>query len=335
MTGKLTEGRVVANQSKFVAKVGPGVVDVTTYHDQEANKHRFNLSTNEIPSGWNTFRLNNATHSDHFFLMYKVPQEAIGAAEEAGQDLLTHWYQTVTVPFQEEFKPYIAGNISYGDFANNLIAKISAMAPWFLNPGAVAIGGPGITAAGHTSQTTVNLSPGVYIAECYVKDENQEFHSYNGMLDMVTVKEESSGRKEPMTTMNITVSQSGIENPSSVRPGIHNIAIHFKEQPALGYEHLLGHNVQLVRLEEGYDKSILNVLGDWMDWTKKDGLVERSPEGTTFLGGVMEMPGGNTAYFSVNIKPGNYAWIAEVPNPSGKNMLKTFKVPFSRETGRR
>ena len=152
---------------------------------------------------------------------------------------------------------------------------------------------------------------------------------------MVTVKEESSGEKEPKMTMDITVSQSGIDYPSSVRPGQHNIAIHFKEQPAFGYEHLLGHNIQLVRLKDGYDQSLLNELEDWMDWTKEDGLVERSPKGTTFLGGSMEMAGGNTAYFSVNLKPGNYAWIAEVPDPSGKNMLKTFKIPFSKETERR
>lgn len=38
------------------------------------------------------------------------------------------------------------------------------------------------------------------------------------------------------------------------------------------------------------------------------------------------MPAGNTAYITVNLEPGNYAWVAEVPNPKEKNMLKTFSV---------
>ncbi|MDZ7680465.1 MAG: hypothetical protein U5J63_01850 [Fodinibius sp.] len=64
-----------------------------------------------------------------------------------------------------------------------------------------------------------------------------------------------------------------------------------------------------------------------MDWTNKNGLVHRAPEGVTFLGGSMEMLGGSTSYFSVRLKPGDYAWIAEVPKPEDKNMLKTFTIP--------
>lgn len=38
------------------------------------------------------------------------------------------------------------------------------------------------------------------------------------------------------------------------------------------------------------------------------------------------MPAGSTAYLTVHLTPGHYAWIAEVPDPAAKGMLKTFTV---------
>lgn len=315
--------------SKFIVKGGPNLVQVTTGHDHDANLHTFDLNIKEIPEGWTRFKLTNGTHADHFYLLYEVPQAAIDAAEAANQSVRDHWYQTVTVPFQDEWNPYYVGDISFGTFVPNLFGAVLAGAPWF--PEAVVMGGPGITAAGTSSQTTVHLTEGVYIAECYVKDENGEFHSYNGMLETLEVTGESSKEREPRSTLDVTISQDGIENPESVRPGKHTVAIHFGEQPIGGYEHLLGHNVQLVRFDGDYDQILLDELEAWMDWSAPQGLVDNSPEGTTFLGGAMEMTGGNTAYFTVNLKPGNYAWIAEVPNASDKNMLKTFSIPFGRD----
>ena len=318
-------------QAKFIAKGGPNVVDITTLHNHDTNEHLFKVSEEEIPSGWTTFRFNNSSHSDHFYLLYKVPEAAIDAANAACEPVLNHWYNTVTEPFQQEWNPYIAGDIDFGTFVNNLFGAVLSSAPWFVE--AVTMGGPGITAAGHTSQTTVKLMAGTYIAECYVKDENQEVHSYNGMLDVIKVTEEASGEKEPRATMEVMVSQNGIDHEGSVRPGMHTVAIHFGAQPAMGYEHLLGHNVQLVRFDDGYDQQLLDELGDWMNWTTEEGLVDRAPAGATFIGGSMEMTGGNTAYYHVNLKPGSYAWIAEVPDPASKKMLKTFSIPFGKEVG--
>lgn len=302
-------------------------LEVTSRHDHENNEHIFELSTKTLSAGWSTIKFNNASHTDHFLLFYKVPQEAIIAAESADESILQHWYNGVTVPFQEEFNPYINGEIGYGDFVNNLIGTISTTAPWFLNPGAVTMGGPGITSAGLSSTTVINLEPGTYMVECYVKDESQEFHSYNGMLDILKVTEPKIDETEPKTTMQISITQDGLEIPQKIRPGLHTIAITFGVQPAFGYEHLLGHNAQLVRFDQGHDQALLEELEVWMDWTNPNGLIHRSPKGTTFLGGSMEMPGGSTSYYNVLLKPGDYAWIAEVPNPEEKNMLKTFTVP--------
>ncbi|QCK15449.1 hypothetical protein [Mangrovivirga cuniculi] len=62
-----------------------------------------------------------------------------------------------------------------------------------------------------------------------------------------------------------------------------------------------------------------------MNWVLPEGLTSHSPEGTTFIGGAMEMMPG-VSYYYVNLKPGTYAWIAEVPDPASKGMLKVFTV---------
>ncbi len=85
----------------------------------------------------------------------------------------------------------------------------------------------------------------------------------------------------------------------------------------------MGHDVNLVKLEEGHN---LEELEKWMNWTDPKGLITPAPTGVIFLGGVNEMPGGNTGYFTVNLEPGNYAFISEVPNSIQKGMLKTFEV---------
>jgi hypothetical protein len=66
-------------------------------------------------------------------------------------------------------------------------------------------------------------------------------------------------------------------------------------------------------------------LGAWMNWTLPDGLETPAP--AEFLGGVNDMPAGATGYMNVVVKPGRYAWIAEVPDPAGMGMLQTFEVP--------
>ncbi|MCX2743859.1 hypothetical protein OO013_08280 [Mangrovivirga sp. M17] len=300
-------------------------LEMTVFHDEGTGEHAYNFSTQEVDAGWVTMKLVNPTHSDHFALFYHVPQEAIEAAEAADLSIKDYWHQVITTPFQDEFNPYIQGNIDYGTFVNNLVGELLGVAPWFFNPGAAVVGGPGITAGGHVSQTSVYLEPGTYIAECYIKDDDQLFHSYTGMLETLVVSSSYADVKEPKPSIDVTVSSiDGIQHPETIRPGKHTVAIHYLDQTT--YSNLVGHNVQLVRFDNGYDTSLLNELGLYMNWSTVEGLTVHSPEGTTFMGGSMEMLSG-TAYYYVNLKPGTYAWIAEVPDSASKGMLKVFTVP--------
>lgn len=302
-----------------------GVVEVTATHDAEENKHLFEMSTNEISSGWTTFQFNNASGYDHFFLIWQVPEEGIEAAETAGEPLLDHFYQSITEPFQMEYNPYIEGDMEFSEFTDSLVTAISETAPWFFDPGAKTMGGPGFTAAGTTSETTVHLEPGEYIVECYVKNEEEVFHSYIGMLEHISVTDEASDAEEPDPTNTLTISSTeGIQVDQPLTEGSHTIEIFFKDQES--YAHLQGHNVQLVRLNDKEDEELLSNLSTWMDWRQPGSLVDRAPEGAEFMGGTMEMTKGGTAYFHVDLEPGDYAWIAEIPDPADHNMLKTFTI---------
>jgi len=304
------------------------VVKVTAMHDHEEDLHLFDMSTHEISSGWTTFEFTNASPVDHFFVIYKVPNEGIKAAEEAGEPLLDYWFNGVTEPFQTEFNPYVNGEINYEEFTDNLVGSIIEKASWFFDPGAAPMGGPGFTAAGRTSQTTVHLEPGKYVVECYVKDENEVFHSYIGMLELLSVTGEESGADEPAATSSMMISSTdGIQLDEELSAGSHTIEIIFEDQET--YAHFLGHNVQLVKLRDKHDEDLLNELAAWMDWRQSGSLVDRAPGGAEFKGGTMEMEEGATAYFHIDLEPGDYAWIAEIPDPADHGMLKTFTVEDS------
>lgn len=89
------------------------------------------------------------------------------------------------------------------------------------------------------------------------------------------------------------------------------------------HENFIWHDLNLVKLE---DYASEEALEKWMNWANPKGLISPTPSGLTFLGGVNDMPAGSTGYFEVDLKPGNYAFISEVPNAKSKNLLIPFTV---------
>jgi hypothetical protein len=323
----LTAGSACSRQEEArdpgAADIGQ-LVEVTAVHEHATGRHLFQISEKEIPSGWTTFRFVNSAPVDHFFLIWRYPEEGMAAAQAAGQDLLQHWYDTVATSF-DGFDAYLAGEISLEDYSAGLVERLQANAPWFLDPGAAPMGGPGLTAAGTASQTTVHLEPGEYIVECYVRDENGVFHSAVGMLDHMTVTTENSGAPAPSATATVTISSTeGITVRDTPAAGPQVVQVVYEDQAV--YAHFLGHNVQLVRLQDKDDDEALRAIAQWMDWRHPTGLVNRAPAGARFMGGVMEMTAGATAYLHVEFAPGDYAWIAEVPDPDSQGMLRTFAI---------
>ena len=268
----------------------------------------------EISSGWTTFRLKNESEMIHFAVVQRLP-EGIGIREQQ---------EFVAPVFQQGMDLLNSGQ------TDAAMAKFGELPEWFEQ--IVFVGGPGLISAGKTAQTSLFLEPGTYLMECYVKTGGI-FHSFNpspsayGMVHEFTVTNDSSSAAAPNPTLEITISsERGIEIMGDVVPGEHTVAVRFEDQ--IVHENFLGHDVHLTRLHDDTD---IQELAAWMDWSQPLGLQTPSP--FEFLGGTHEMPAGSTAYFTVNLEPGRYAWISEVTSPDTKGMLKTFTVEAKSDSG--
>lgn len=304
------------------------IVEITARHDHSSDEHSFDFDTIEVPAGWTTFDFDNPTGHAHFVYLAKLPQQAIDDAAAEGMGLLEFYVDTVTGPFQWFMDSvFVPGKDPDPDDLSDVYSTL--FPPWFGD--LVPRGGPGLTSGGTASRTTVDLAAGEYIAECYVKDDNNDFHSYNGMIEILTVTGDTSGVSEPDSTLDLTISTSGINVDAEVRPGQHVVGIEFENQGA--YANLVGHDVNLIRLDEDTD---LTAVNDWMNWADVTGLVSDDSEPGRFMGGCQDLFGTlpEMAYFHVNLTPGDYAWVAEIPDPKSKNMLQSFTVPHGQSTGR-
>lgn len=257
-----------------------------------------------ISSGWTTFRYKNMTSEPHFLLLQKYPD---------GIDLTTAKAEASPV-YDAAIKLVHAGKQQQG------AAQLEKLPDWSRD--VLMSGGLGLISPGKIAETTIDLDPGLYIMECYLKTANGKFHSDTRMIRELRVEESTTENKEPGSTKTISISSTGgIEYFGSIRPGKHVFAVDFKDQVL--YENFVGHDVHLVRLKENIDISELN---SWMNWLDPNAFIIPPPKGAEFLGGTQEMPEGKTSYFSALLSPGKYAFISEVPDPMQKNMFKTFTV---------
>jgi len=258
-----------------------------------------------IPSGWNTFRYKNASTQTHFFLIDKYPDGIT----------MQNVIDEVGPPFDNGMKLLNEGKTEEG------FAEFGKLPAWFMEM--KNLGGSGLISPGLVSETTVKLDPGYYIIECYVKMSNGVFHTSMGMAKEVIVSETNSGNAEPKADTEITISSTdGITCNDTISKGQHCFSVFYKDQ--IAHENFIGHDINLAKLEENAN---LDEINNWMDWSNPKGLIEPAPTGITFLGGVNNMTEGQKGYFTVNLEPGRYILISEVPNPASKNMLKTFVVP--------
>lgn len=261
-----------------------GVVEFT------ARDYAFQGVPDTLPSGWTTFRMDNAGQEVHFVVFDRLP-DGRTAEEFIGE---------VAAPFDSVWYRLRDGEID----REQALARLGEELPkWY---GSVRRwGGTGLIAGGGTAQTTIDLEPGTYVMECYVKSPDGEFHASLGMWHELTVTDDSTGRAAPEADLEMTVSGAGIEAPDTVAAGRHTFAAHFGERPAGS----LGGDANLVRLDG--DVSLEEEVVPWMDWTNVQGLGAPAP--AEFSGGTQEMPAGRTSYFTVELEPGSYAWVSEPP----------------------
>jgi len=258
-----------------------------------------------IPSGWNTFVYENQSTEPHFILFDKYPEgKTIENAEKE-----------VGPAFQEGMNFIMEGKME------EAMEAFGKLPEWFSQ--VVFTGGTGLVSANETAVTSVNLEPGYYVMECYVRMPDGTFHNMMGMAKELIVTDEDSGLYPPEADIDINIwTRGGIGWNGQPKAGKTTFRVSYGDQ--IVHENFVGHDVNLARLEEGAD---LEALEEWINWATPTGLMSSTqPEGFTFLGGTNDAPEGSVQYFEAFLEPGQYVLISEVPNAGEKGLLKTFTV---------
>lgn len=258
-----------------------------------------------LKSGWNTFAYKNLSGEVHFFLMDKLPSDSIKES-----DVKDHLLPV----FDDGMKYLMEGK------TDSAMAAFGKIPSWF--NGVKRYGGTGLISPGNTAVSTINLTPGKYMMECYVKNKDGEWHTSHGMWKFITVIDETTNLSPVEADHTISVSSTdGYVFDSQPKSGKNKFKVNFIDQ--VPHEHFSGHDVNLVK----YDSSAnIDSLVYWMNWMNPTGLKTPTPEGFTFLGGMNNCEGGETGYFEADLESGNYLLISETPNADEKGMLKTFSV---------
>lgn len=178
----------------------------------------------------------------------------------------------------------------------------------------VEVGGPNV--ADPKSQTTgaVNLQPGLYVLLCFVDTPDRKPHMAKGMMRPLTVVASTSVSTEPTADLSITLADYAFTTSGALKSGHHTIKVTNKGPQT--------HEVAVFRLAPG------KTLKDIDAAVYTPGAVV---PGNAF-GGIAGLASGGTAYFDVDLTPGNYVLVCFVPDAKdGKahlahGMVKEFKV---------
>ena len=330
------------------------VVTVTAEHQVDTGSHYiFDIDRSEIPSGWTTFVLDNRSESTHHGLILKLPDAVVDGLEDfPGATIEERYLNAFYEPLQGAWDHWTDGETPLWEVFGMLTEEDSA----YRQPDFVGlveyIGGPGLVSGMKESRTTIYLDPGTYMIECYVKDDDHQFHVSHGMLTGFEVTEEESEMSEPEPTLAVNLSNDdgltvGFDS-EDVQSGHHIFGVTIEDN--MLHEHgFFGHDVHLIQYDDG---TTAEEVDAWMDLVDADVYddefngtyadrgahvsTSENPGPSTWLGGVHENLQGMdenfivddsyTAYFEADLQPGTHALVSEVPDPLDKGFFTEFEV---------
>lgn len=249
-----------------------------------------------VPSGWTTLRLHNQGSEHHLFTFVRLPDDVTYEDFE----------REVIAPFDSVWSLMLEGTIEKSE-ARKIVRPL--LPDWYSD--LIQPGGVSLTAPGRSAETTVRLEPGVHVLECYVLTAEEEYHILEGMAHRVEVVRPSNGAEPPTPDHELKFSDLDLTGVTELSPGEHTFAFHFVKDP----ERLPWQHVHLARLDEDTDAEAL------AEWMKADPIM---PSPVDFLGGPQHMPAGNTAYVTVELDAGQYAWVVGEPPERGE--IESFVV---------
>ncbi len=235
----------------------------------------------EIPSGWVTISFTNHGDEQHFLYIAELPEGK--TADDYVVDLTMNLDVAWSAVRDHGMDP---------DVARRLISSFEWWSP------ALDQGGAGITAPGRTNELTLYLEPGRYVLDCYLKTEEGEFHTMEGMVHELVVTENVAAVAPPEPDVEVALFNNRMEVSGDLTPGRRTVSVTMAEGR--------GQTVHVARMRPGDE---VQEVDDWMRWLEPGGLMAPGP--VEFVGGVHRMPEGGTAYFVIDLEPGRYLFVSQ------------------------
>jgi hypothetical protein len=186
-----------------------------------------------------------------------------------------------------------------GKTYNDLVNGIKNMKPNAPPPGwVITAGGPNAIAPGGSNDVTMTLPAGNYAIVCFIPDAKGVPHVMKGMGQAITVTPSTTAvATEPTADITVTMSNYKWDFSTPLTSGKHTLKI----VTAPGQPH----EFTLFQLMPG--KTAADVAKFF------DGGMKGQPPAMP-LGGVAGLSTGLTAYYNVDLKPGDYALVCFLPD---------------------
>lgn len=177
-------------------------------------------------------------------------------------------------------------------------------------------GGVGAVAPGMSVEAIINLPAGQYVILCFIPSPTDHVpHHAKGMIKGLTVSESSNTASEPTADLTVTMKDFNYDLPESLSAGPMTIKV-VNNGPE-------SHEFNLLKLPEG------KTLNDVTQFLKTpDGPPPFIP-----VGGMNGLDVGMTGYLQLDLEPGNYVAICNIPSPKAEGhphftlgMIKVFTV---------
>ncbi|MER3513040.1 MAG: hypothetical protein C4310_00335 [Chloroflexota bacterium] len=176
-------------------------------------------------------------------------------------------------------------------------------------------GGPSVLGPGKSQEVVLNLREGNYVLLCFIAGADGVSHLAKGMVKPLQVMAAGQGGAQaPKADLSIALKDFGFEMPAQVKAGRQTWEIK-NQGPQL-------HEMVIIKLAPG---KTMNDVGAFL----------QSPAGPPpfeFAGGMQALTVGKSAWLMLDLQPGNYVALCNVPDPAtGKahaelGMLMPFTV---------
>lgn len=159
----------------------------------------------------------------------------------------------------------------------------------------VDVGGPNAPNPKAESNTTMNLTPGLYVMLCFVDIPDKVMHMTKGMVKPLVVTAATAPGAAPTADVEVALSDYlFITKNGAITSGKHTVHV-VNDGPQV-------HEIEIFQLLPG------KTMKDFAAWGDK----YEGPPPVSALGGIVGLVKGGEAYFTADFKPGNYVMICFV-----------------------